>query len=147
MTTIVADQLITLLEQPIVIDREIKLAGIKSLLYFHDLPDGTFRFNFYNENEELIKSYPFTSLTAANAINTVNRYFWLDYALQGNLHLIPGAYTIRLEATSYTFGPAWVGLAKDYGNVYGNVLGDTVDFSSNPYSIKLIEYQDREGIK
>ena len=144
MTTLAADQLITVLEQPITVDRDLSLAGIRPRLYFHNMPEGTFYFNFY-KGALKIKSYSFTSLTAREAIDSMDSYFWIDLALPGALNLGAGEYTIKLESFMYSFSSSsWVGLVKDYTDVFGKVIGNPEDFSEYPYAIKLIEYKERE---
>lgn len=146
MTTLAVDQLITTFSQPITVDREIKVAGIRARLYVHDIPDGTFYFNVY-KGVLKIKSYSFTSLSAKAAIDTAYNFFWLDLALPGHLHLTDGEYTIKLEPFMYSFSnDSWLGLAKEYENPYGKVIGNPKDFSEYPYAIKLIEYRERELI-
>lgn len=144
MTTLTVDQLITVLEQEITVNKKISIAGIRPRLYVHNVPSGAFYFNIYKD-ATLIKSYPFNSVMAKNAINTPYNYFWLDLSLKGYLVIDEGDYTIKLESASYTFsGTAWIGWCKDYGNVYGGMIGVPKDFSEHPYMIRILEYTQRE---
>lgn len=62
------------------------------------------------------------------------------------LFLSPGDYQIEMTATGYTYSSAnFVGWCKDrvcyFGNIYGTI---PANYTLNPYSYRLIEYQPRE---
>lgn len=143
MTRIAADQLISNLSQTIKLYRDMSLAGIRTKLYFHNLPAGTFYFNIYKDAQK-IYSYSFDSLAAKQAIDTPYSYFWVDLALAGNLNLEQGQYSIVLESWGYTFSEdSFIGWVKDF-NLSGDIIGEPSDFSEYPFSFKLVEYGDRE---
>jgi hypothetical protein len=146
MTRIAADQLITELAQGIELEKSYTLAGIRPRLYFHNIPAGTFYFRFYKDSV-MIATYSFTSVSAQTSASITSPYFWVDLSIKGGLPLSGGPYTIKLESDGYTYSPSsWIGWVKDF-NYNGNLLGNPQDFSEYPYTIKLIEYGDRELVK
>jgi hypothetical protein len=144
MTTLVADQLITELVQPLSIYRDMSLVGIRAKLYFHNSPSGTFYFNFY-KNGDLFKSVMFTSAWSKLQIGTLDQSFWIDMAIQEPINLSQGDIVVKLESSGYLFtSSAWLGWCKDFNQVSGNVIGTPIDFTEHPFILRLIEYTERE---
>lgn len=144
MSRLVVDELITTLEQPITVNRSIYVATVKPHLYCHNNPPGNFSLNIYG-GSGLIKSFSFTSNDIKSACGLSEAYFHAYYAISMTPFLLPrGTYTIKLEATGYSFDPSsFMGWCKDI-NPIGNVDGSPENYTENPFSFTLIEYQPRE---
>lgn len=144
MSRLVVDELITTLDQPITVDRSIYVATIRPHLYCHNSPIGTFSFNIYSPSG-LIKSFSFTSLDIKSACGLSEAYFHAYYSIPMTPFLVPrGNYTIKLESSGYTFSESsFMGWCKDVKPT-GRVNGDPENYTENPFSFNLIEYQPRE---
>lgn len=144
MSTLVVDQLITTLDQPVSIKKPIQLATIRPHLYLHNNPTGTFYLNIYNLSG-LFKSFSFTSNDIKSAAGLSEAYFHAYYAITTTPFILPrGSYTIKLESSGYTFSESsFVGWCKAV-KATGNVSGEPENYTENPFSFSLIEYQPRE---
>lgn len=145
MSTLVVDQLTgDPLEQEITLDTDLDIAGFKPVVMLSGMPAGSFSFNFYS-GATLIKSYTFTAASVQAAIATSNNYFWAHLALPGDLRLTKGTYTIKLEATGYTYAEnSFVSWVKDWQKLRPKTTGTPSDFTEYPYAYNLIEYVPRE---
>lgn len=144
MSTLVVDELITTLDQPITVNRSIYVATLRPHLYCHNNPSGTFYLNIYGQSG-LIKSFSFTSNEIKSACGLSEAYFHANFAIQTTPFLLPrGEYTIKLESYGYSFDPSsFMSWCKDI-KPYGRISGSPVNYTENPFSFTLIEYKPRE---
>lgn len=108
------------------------------------MPSGVFNLNIYKSGN-LIKSFSFTSANAKAAANLSENYFHIYYSLSTTPFMLPrGTYEIKLEHSGYTFNTSsWMGWCKDLVP-FGRLTGTPSDFTENPFSFTILEYQPRE---
>ena len=146
MTTLAVDRLISYLEQPITVRRDLLCASLRAKLYVHALPSGTFTLKI-SRDSQIVSQVSFSSVNLQQKISTPYVYFWGDFAFPATFHLTRGDYLIRLESSGYTFtDSSFIGWVKDFDELERDLTGEANDFSQYPFSFNLIEYKQREVI-
>lgn len=147
MSTVVADELITTLTQPIVVSTPLNIASIKPYILAVSPSIGALKLEILQGATVLFsKSLTFSEMKAMLNTTENNFHGFFPFFPTGSIYLSPGAYSIRLSATGYTFSTNnYVGWCKDHTRYFGNIDGSLPsDFRMYPYSFKLLEYQQRE---
>jgi hypothetical protein len=76
-----------------------------------------------------------------------NWHGFIPFHGDASTYLVAGDYTLRLSAIGYTYSNSnFIGWCKDRVCIIGNIYGTTpTNYTMNPYSYRLIEYQPREN--
>ena len=144
MTRLAVEELITTLVQPLTVETTVRLLAVKPWLYFHNMPAGTFTMAL-KKDAATIREWQFTATDARNAFGGSQQFFHVYLSLSGApLIIYQGEYTLELSASGYTFGSSWVGWCKDWQGVVGKVEGQAADFTSYPYSFRILASKGRE---
>jgi hypothetical protein len=144
VSTLIVEELETVLEQEIKVSQPIYVATIRPWLYCHNNPVGTFYFNIYGESG-LVKSFSFSSNDIKAACSLSEAYFHARYAISMTPFLLPrGIYTVKFEHSGYSYDAnSFIGWCKDLIH-FGRKYGNQDDYTGNPYSFTIIQYKARE---
>lgn len=144
MSTLILEELETILDQEINIKTQLNVATIRPHLYFHNNPAGTFYLNVYNDSG-LVKSFSFSSNDVKVASGLTHSYFHSYFSIPMTPFVLSrGTYNIKLESSGYTFDPnSFIGWCKDLKPT-GNTYGFIGNYTSNPFSFTIVEYKPRE---
>jgi len=145
VSKLIVEELITVLEQEITLQKAIQIVTIRPWLYSHNNPAGTFSFNIYNTSG-LVRSFSFTNNDLKTQSNLTEAYFHTYFSIQMASFSLPrGVYTIKLEHFGYTYDAnSFLGWCKDV-NPIGKVYGEPENYTANPFSFTIIEYKSRES--
>lgn len=147
MSTVVVDELITTLDQPISVFRPISLAAIKPYIFAASPLIESITFSILKDGVALFtQSHLFEDLKAALNTSDDNFHGFFPFYTEGTIYLPPGDYVIRMSASGYTFSSTnFVGWCKDYLRYFGKITGEIpTHYSMFPYSFRLLEYSSRE---
>lgn len=126
-------------------DTRYILEEIKTYLYMHNSPAGTFTVTLYRNDVELA-SKSFTSADIKASLNTDNNYIHVFYPLDfGFTPLSKGTYKIKLTSSGYTFSEsAYLAWIKEFESIYQEFSSAIPLVTDYPYSFRLIMNTNRE---
>lgn len=144
MSTLIVEELHTVLEQEIINHKQITVATIRPWLYFHNNPVGTFYFNIYG-TDGLVRSFSFSCSDVKTSSSLTQPYFHSYFSIEMTPFVLNrGTYTIKLEHSGYLYNAnSFMGWCKDLLPI-GQTYGSTEDYTGNPFSFTIIEYKPRE---
>jgi hypothetical protein len=146
VTTLVIDELITELDQPVKIEKKIIAESIRLHLYFHNLPSGSFNFEIHKESG-LYRSFPFNSSQVRSLFDGTKDFFhvYLSFGIGEKLILDRGNYHFKITQSGYDFSPSsFVGWCKDFQGYFGRISDENAEFTEYPYAFRIIERRPRE---
>lgn len=148
MSTVVTDELITELLQPLIIDVPTNVACIKVYLLAQSPDaDSSVKLELLKDGYVLFsKELLFSEMKAMLKTTNTNLHGLFPFRPPGSLYLSPGIYSLKITANDYTFSKSnFIGWCKDQVRYFGKITGAIpADFRMYPYSFKLLEYQQRE---
>lgn len=147
MSTLIVDELITELEQEIIVKEDI-LNGVifKPWLYIHNAPSGTFKFGVY-EGANLLFEKTFDSAFIKSELNTTDNFAHLFLSLPfPNESLKAGVYKMKLSSVGYVFNSSsWLGWIKDFeSNFEKNNDLESIEFTQYPLTTRILVMKRRE---
>lgn len=146
MSTLVADELITELVQPIEFNQRMIVESIKLHLHVQNVPAGTFTFKVFKGLTEYA-SFNFTSTSLRTAFGGIedNFHIYMPFVFTNGYPFERGSYTFKIEQSGYTYSASsFLAWCKDYGGIFGSIDDPNAEFTDYPYSFRIIERRRRE---
>ena len=146
MTTLVVDELVSQLVQPIYIKKKIKALAVKLHLYVHNMPTGSFKFQILKEGD-LYAEFPFSCDDLKSSFGGTTSYFrvFFPFAVGSKINFEEGNYTLKITSTGYTYSQtSFLGWCKDWQGYFGDVTIVPESYLEFPYSFRIIELRPRE---
>lgn len=147
MSTVVCDELVTILEQPFTVEIPMAIACVKLYLISVNAEVESVKLEILKDADVLFsKSLTFNEMKAMLNTSENNFHGFFPFHKPGTVYLNPGPYKLRLSAEGYVFSQdCFIGWCKDPLRAFGKISGEAPsDFRMNPYSYRILEFQQRE---
>lgn len=146
MSTLVVDELISDLTQPVILKQKMMVGSIKLRLYVHNMPSGNFTFTIFKE-ASVYASFNFTCSSLRSSFSGSKDFFHvtMPFTFAGAAVFDRGEYVFKITHSGYSYSASsFIGWCKDFGGVFGGISDPEAEFTDYPYSFRIIERRLRE---
>lgn len=149
MSTLVFDELITELNQTVIVTNQkgFKSFALKLLFYMHSNPTGDFLLEIFDADDILICEKQFDASYLKERLHTSDSclYGWIYFDFS-HFSLTSGSYKIKLSCIDHIYSEnSFLGWCKDWeSNFEQNDTLNEIEWTQWPLGLRIISLEPRE---